>query len=74
MSVFIDQLLTFLPARVATILGILSLSPVLTLLVAHWILKFEFKAPRVIARIVTVLILIGIFCAATTLHQRQCIG
>jgi drug/metabolite transporter (DMT)-like permease len=74
MSVFIDQLLTFLPARVATIIGLLSLSPVLTLLIAHLILKFDFKAPRVMAHIVTVLVLVGIFCAATILHQRQYVG
>jgi drug/metabolite transporter (DMT)-like permease len=70
MIAFIDQLLTLLPARVASILGLLSLSPVFTLLIAHRILKFRFKAPRVMAHIVTVLILVGIFCVATILHQR----
>jgi hypothetical protein len=74
MNDLIGQLLTFLPTGVASILGLVCLSPVFALLIAHWILKFEFKAPRVMAHIVTVLVLVGIFCVATILHQRYYVG
>jgi len=61
----IVQALTLLPMWAATVLGLLFIVP----LIAHLIVRFEFKSPRTMGLVLTVFTLFSLYCSAATLYQ-----
>lgn len=61
----IVQALALLPMWVATVLALLFIAP----LIAHLVVRFEFKSPRTMSLVLTVSTLFSLYCSASTLYQ-----